>query len=76
MAQIATSPGAVPAAVPGRRPLSRRGAARRILTHNKVSMVGFAIFSGFVLLAIFGPMLTSGETATNVAQIYSAPSSR
>jgi peptide/nickel transport system permease protein len=76
MAQIATSPGAVPAAAPGRRSIARRGAAFRILTHNKVSMVGFAIFFGFVLLAIFGPMLTSGETTTNVAQIYSAPSSR
>ncbi len=76
MAQIATSPGAVPAAAPGRRSIARRGAAFRILTHNKVSMVGFAIFFSFVLLAIFGPMLTSGETTTNVAQIYSAPSSR
>jgi peptide/nickel transport system permease protein len=76
MAQIATSPGAVPAAIPERRSISRRGAALRILTHNKVSMVGFAIFFGFVLLAILGPMLTSGETTTNVAQIYSAPSSR
>jgi peptide/nickel transport system permease protein len=76
MAQIATSPGAVPAAAPERHSISRRGAALRILTHNKVSMVGFAIFFGFVLLAIFGPMLTSGETTTNVAQIYSAPSSK
>jgi peptide/nickel transport system permease protein len=76
MAQIATSPNAVPAAVPARRVTSRGGAVLRIILHNKVSLVGFTIFSGFVLLAIFGPMLTSGETTTNVAQIYSAPSSR
>src|SRR5947209_6191870 len=76
MAQLATSPDAIPAPVPQRRVTSRGGAALQLILHNKVSLVGFAIFFGFILLAIFGPLLTSGETTTNVSQIYSAPSSK
>ena len=75
MAQIATTPDAVPARVAARPVTARGTAALRLLLHNKVGTAGFVIFFGFVLLAIFGP-LASGEATTNVAQIYSAPSSK
>jgi peptide/nickel transport system permease protein len=76
MAQLATSPDAIPAPIPERRAAARGGAVLQLILHNKVSLVGFAIFFGFVLLAIFGPILTSGETTTDVTQIYSAPSAK
>lgn len=75
MAQIATTPDAVPAPVAARPATDRGTAALRLLLHNKVGTAGFVIFFGFVLLAIFGPF-ASGEATTNVAQIYSAPSAK
>lgn len=75
MAQIATTPDAVPARVAARPTTARGSGALRLLLHNKVGTAGFAIFFGFVLLAIFGPF-APGDATTNVTQIYSAPSSK
>jgi peptide/nickel transport system permease protein len=76
MAQIATTPDAVAAPVADRPIGTRGGAALRLILHNKVGTAGFVIFFGFVLLAIFGPLVVPPETNTNVTQIYSAPSSK
>jgi peptide/nickel transport system permease protein len=76
MAQIATTPDTVPASVIARPTASRGAAALRLLLHNKVGAAGFVIFLFFVLLAIFGPLVVSGDTTTNLTQIYQAPSSR
>lgn len=75
MAQITTTPDAVPAPIAERPIISSRGRdALRLLVQNKTGAVGFIIFSVFVLLAIFGPIVTSGETVTNLAQVYKPPS--
>lgn len=76
MAQMATTPDTVPASVAARPTASRGMAALRLLLHNKVGAAGFAIFLFFVLLAIFGPLIVSGDTTTNLTQIYQSPSSR
>jgi peptide/nickel transport system permease protein len=76
MAQIATTPGAVPAPVANRPTVSRGRDAIGLILQNKVGTAGFVIFFFFVLLAIFGPMLTSGDTTTNLAQVYKPPSAR
>src|SRR5579884_353418 len=74
MAELATTPGTVPA------PLAERPAARRgsnvlgIILGNKVGVIGFLMLFGFVLLAIFGPMLVKADTSTHVSDIYLAPS--
>lgn len=75
MAQITTTPDAVPAPV-AERPIvsSRVRDAARLLVHNRAGAVGFVIFSVFVLLAIFGPIVASGETVTDVTQVYKPPS--
>ncbi|MGH2531725.1 MAG: ABC transporter permease [Thermomicrobiales bacterium] len=46
----------------------------RFLRRDKVGAAGFAIFGFFVLLAVFGPIFTSGVKVTDVTQIYSPPS--
>jgi peptide/nickel transport system permease protein len=76
MAQIATTPDAVAAPVADRPIGTRGGAALRLILHNKVGTAGFVIFFGFVLLAIFGPLVVAPETNTHVTEIYSAPSAK
>jgi peptide/nickel transport system permease protein len=76
MAQIATTPDAIAAPVVDRPVGTRGGAVIRHILHNKVGTAGFIVFFGFVLLAIFGPLVVSQETNTNVTQIYSAPSAK
>lgn len=46
----------------------------RFFRRDKIGAIGFAIFGFYVLLAIFGPILTSGDAVTDVTQIYSSPS--
>jgi len=66
--------GPLPETSPVDRPAPRRWPMVRFLLHNKVGAVGFVILFCFVLLAIFGPIVTSGEQRTDVTQIYSSPS--
>jgi peptide/nickel transport system permease protein len=76
MAQIATTSETVAAPVADRPVGTRGGAVIQHILHNKAGTAGFIIFVGFVLLAIFGPLLVAPETSANVAQIYSPPSSQ
>ncbi|MDQ3540438.1 MAG: ABC transporter permease [Chloroflexota bacterium] len=53
----------------------KRGVVRTFVQRNKVGAVGFVLLGFFVLLAIFGPIIMSGENPTNAAAIYAPPSS-
>ena len=46
----------------------------RFLQRDKIGAAAFAVFGFFVLLAIFGPLLTAPETTTNLSELYSQPS--
>lgn len=75
MAQIATDLSQVPESAPAEPATAGRpGGTLRLLLQNKVGVVGFVILGLFVLLAIFGPLLTSSPQG-DVAQIYKSPSS-
>ena len=65
--------GPLPDAAPVDRP-ARRRSLLRFLLHNKTGAVGFVVLSFFVLLAIFGPIVTSDKNPTDVTNIYGSPS--
>src|SRR5690242_12441882 len=45
----------------------------RFLMRDKIGAAAFAVFTFFVLLAIFGPLLTAPETTTNLSELYNQP---
>src|SRR5687768_584581 len=46
----------------------------RYLRRDKVGAAAFIVFGFFVFLAIFGPMITTAQTRTDLTKIYSPPS--
>jgi peptide/nickel transport system permease protein len=46
----------------------------RFLRRDKIGAAAFVVFGFFIFLAVFGPMITSGEKVTDLTQIYSQPS--
>jgi len=46
----------------------------RFLRQDKIGAAAFVVFGIFVFLAIFGPILTSTETVTDLSKLYSQPS--
>ncbi len=74
MAQVATDLSQVPETAPAEPTTAgRRGQTLRLLLRNKVGVAGFVILALFVLLAIFGPLLTAPAQG-DATQIYKAPS--
>ena len=74
MVQVATDIGKLQAAPPIERTTGRPRSIFRFLLRDKVGAAGFVVFGFFVLLAIFGPLLTAGDRQADVTQIYSPPS--
>ena len=74
MAQLATTPEAVPAPLAQRPAASRSRRVLRAVFGDRVGAVGSIMLLFFVLLAIFGPILVKPDTATHVNDIYLAPS--
>lgn len=73
MAELATSPETV-AAPEAERPTSR-GTSRVLgaVLGNRVGAIGFVMLLGFILIAIFGPILVS-PAQSDISAIYVAPS--
>ena len=57
------------------RPPSRRLGSDplRFLRRNKIGAAAFVVFGFFVFLAIFGPLLTSAETVTDLTSSTASP---
>lgn len=45
----------------------------RFLRRDKIGGAAFVVFAVFVLLAIFGPLVTSSESVTDLTKLYSQP---
>ena len=74
MEHAVTGTGPTPAAAPVKAAGQRRWWVLNYLVKDKVGTAGLLLFLFFVLMAIFGPMLTASTSPADVQNIYGGPS--
>jgi peptide/nickel transport system permease protein len=73
MEHTVTGTGPTPATAPTRVTGQRRWWVLSYLMRDKVGTAGLLLFAFFVLMAIFGPIVTASNAPTDVTKIYGGP---
>lgn len=74
MEHVVTGSGPAPVTAPAKAAGQRRWWVLTYLVKDKVGTAGLLLFLFFVLMAIFGPMLTPSTSPADVQNIYGGPS--
>jgi peptide/nickel transport system permease protein len=73
---VGTSLADVPGPTGGRRVITTASGTLAAIARNKAGLVGFVVFSLFVITAFVGPLFVPQTLATDVTAIYQGPSAQ